>query len=114
MSRKLLFTSTGAAAGFGSIALAQKDTPSEPTDGLDASPDDVTVADGQELFESEDGAVLAERADDGPGLVWRAPAEGCAVDVVEAAPDDDGRRSSRAGAAARATRSAPPAPGQFV
>ncbi|WP_051325581.1 hypothetical protein [Glycomyces tenuis] len=105
MNKKLLLASTGAAviaaAGFGSIALAQDDTPSEPTaehtsgpsGELDAVPDDATAGDGQELFESEGGTVLAECTADGPELVWWAPAEGYTVDDVEAVPyeDDDGR-----------------------
>lgn len=101
MNKKLLVASAGAAviaaAGFGSIALAQDDDSSAPVSEnstglsgeLDAAPEDVTAGEGQEVFPSDGGTVFAQCTDDGPELVWWAPAEGYVVEDVEAVPDED-------------------------
>ncbi|WP_051393681.1 hypothetical protein [Glycomyces arizonensis] len=105
MNRKLLLASTGAAviaaAGFGSIALAQEDDSTPPSGGqsegtadgptgeLDAVPDDTATGDGEEVFPSDGGTVFAECTADGPELVWWVAADGYTVDDVEAVPDDD-------------------------
>lgn len=106
MNKKLILASTGAAviaaAGFGSVALAGDDTsppasaPQQdteaPTGELDAVPE-TAPAEGEAVFDSEGGTVLARCTDDGAELVWWVAAEGYTVEDVEAVPerDDDGR-----------------------